>query len=69
MEAKMVCKWYSVCPLRRYEREGRIGPVWAEKYCKPDDGWMECERYKLEERGIYHPDFMLPDGTMDETLG
>jgi hypothetical protein len=49
--------------------EGRIGTIWAEKYCKPDDGWMECERYKLEEQGIYHPDFMLPDGTMEQELG
>jgi hypothetical protein len=65
----MACKWYSVCRLRRYERESRIGSVWAEKYCKPDDGWMECERYKLEERGVYHPDRMLPDGTMEQRLG
>ena len=65
----MTCKWYGVCPLRRYETEGRIALVWAEKYCKSDDGWMECERYKLEERSIYHPDNMLPDGTLDETFG
>jgi hypothetical protein len=64
----MTCKWYSVCPLRRYEREDRIGTIWAEKYCKSDDGWIKCERYKLEERGIYHPDKMLPDGTIDQKL-
>jgi hypothetical protein len=65
----MACKWYRICPLRRHEREGKISPYWAEKYCKSDDGWMKCERYKLEERGIYHPDNMLPDGTMENKLG
>ena len=68
METKMACKWYNVCPLRKHEREGKIGSVWAEKYCKSDDGWMECERYKLEEQGTYHPDSMLPDGTIDQKL-
>jgi hypothetical protein len=34
-----------------------------------DAGWVECERYKLEEKGICHPDYMLPDGTMGQGLG
>jgi DNA polymerase len=65
----MPCKWYSVCPLRKYEREGRISLVWAEKFCESDDVWIACERYKLEEQNIYHPDHMLPDGTMGQGLG
>jgi len=65
----MTCKWYSVCPLRRHEKEGRISVTWAEKYCKSGDGWMECERYKLEERGIYHADNMLPDGSIVRMFG
>ena len=64
----MVCKWYSVCPLRRHEKKGKIDLSWAEQYCKPNDGWKECRRYKLEEQGIYHPDNMLPNGLVDETL-
>jgi len=64
----MVCKWYSVCPLRKYEREGKIHSIWAKIYCKSDDGWMKCERYKMEEQGTYHPDNMLPDGAIKETL-
>jgi hypothetical protein len=64
----MACKWYSICPLRRYEREGRIGSVWVEKYCKPEDNWIKCERCKLEERSIYHPDNMMPDGTINHKL-
>lgn len=46
-----------------------MGSIWAEKYCQSDDGWMACERYRLEEQGIYHPDNMLPDGTINQTLG
>jgi hypothetical protein len=30
---------------------------------------MVCERYKLEERNIYHPDNLLPDGTINQTPG
>jgi hypothetical protein len=30
---------------------------------------MKCERFKLEEKGIYHPDNMLPDGTMVQSPG
>jgi hypothetical protein len=68
MEVKMACKWYRVCPLRRHERESKISRVWAEKYCTSEDGWKKCERYKLEEQATYHPDNMLPDGTIEETL-
>jgi len=64
----MGCKWYSVCPLRRHEKEGKIDSRWAEKYCKTDDGWSKCKRYELEEQGIYHGDNMLPDGSIDNTL-
>jgi len=27
-----------------------------------------CIRYQIEERGEPHPDWMLPDGTLDEKL-
>ncbi|MBN2312850.1 MAG: hypothetical protein JXM79_02905 [Sedimentisphaerales bacterium] len=64
----MACKWYHVCPLRRHERNGKISLHWSETYCQSDDGWLTCERYKLEEQGITHPDTMLPDGTVDPTL-
>lgn len=64
----MVCKWYSVCPLRGHEEEGKINLRWAEQYCRSNDGWRQCERYRLEEQGVYHPDNMMPDGSIDETL-
>jgi len=60
------CKWYFVCPIKRFYEEGRLDKKWVELYCKGD--WESCVRYQIEERGEYHPDWMLPDGTIDEGL-
>jgi len=64
----MSCKWYSVCPMREFERQGRIDSKWAKKYCKTDDNWQNCKRYQLQEQSVYHPDNMLPNGEIDETI-
>jgi uracil-DNA glycosylase family 4 len=60
------CKWFPVCPMKRYYVEGKLGKEWIERYCKGD--WESCKRYQLEERREVHPDWMLPDGTIDENL-
>ena len=60
------CKWYQVCPMKRFYEEGNLDKKWIELYCKGD--WKSCVRYQMEERGEPHPDWMLPDGTMDENL-
>lgn len=60
------CKWYPVCPIRRYYEMGKIERKWVELYCKGN--WESCVRYQMEEKGEYHPDWMLPDGTIDKTL-
>lgn len=65
---KMGCKWYSVCPLRIFEKQGKLDSRWAEKYCKSDDNWKNCKRYQLESQRVPHPHNMLPDGKIDETL-
>ncbi len=64
----MTCKWYSACPLRWFEKEGKIDKSWGQKYCKTDTNWQKCKRYQLEEKGVYHPDNMMPDGTLDEEI-
>lgn len=61
------CKWYSLCQIRWYLEEGQLEREWIELYCKGD--WEDCVRYQKEESGIYHPDWMLPDGSIDEGLG
>ena len=60
------CKWYPVCPMKRFYEEGKLDKKWIELYCKGD--WESCVRYQMEERGEPHPDWMLPDGTLDEKL-
>jgi DNA polymerase len=62
----MACPWHSVCPLRRLEREGQLPDSWARDYCKTTDNWRRCRRYQLEEQGIPHSDYMLPNGQIDE---
>ncbi|MHA1294235.1 MAG: uracil-DNA glycosylase, partial [Promethearchaeota archaeon] len=55
-----VCKWYNCCPIKRYVEKGKLKRKWIEKYCLI--GNKNCVRYKLEEKGISHPDNMLPNG-------
>ena len=60
------CKWYVVCPMKRFYEQGKLDKRWIELYCKGD--WESCVRYQMEEEGKFHPDWMLPDGTLDERL-
>ena len=60
------CKWYEVCPMKKYYEKGILDKKWIELYCKGD--WESCIRYHLEENGKAHADHMLPDGTLDEKL-
>jgi hypothetical protein len=60
------CKWFDVCPMKYFWQRGKLNSSWIENYCKNNgDG---CVRYELEENGIYHPDNMLPNGEIDESL-
>jgi uracil-DNA glycosylase family 4 len=60
------CKWYPACPMKRYYEKGVLDKKWIDLYCRGD--WENCVRYHLEERGEPHPDWMLPDGHMDDYL-
>lgn len=60
------CKWYPVCPLKRFYEEGRLDKKWVEEYCKGD--WESCARYQMEEEGKPHPDNMLPNGKIVKNL-
>ncbi len=62
----MLCKWINVCPLRRYEKEGKLSLKWKKEYCEKD--YKKCKRYQAEEHGKYHPDNMLPSGEIEEKL-
>jgi uracil-DNA glycosylase family 4 len=60
------CKWYSMCPMKWYFELGRLERKWIELYCKGI--WEDCVRYQKEANGIYHQDWMLPDGSIDNDL-
>lgn len=60
------CKWYQVCPMKKYYEDKRLDKKWVELYCKGD--WESCIRYHMEENGNTHPDYMLPDGTLNKKL-
>lgn len=60
------CKWYPMCPMKVFYEEGKLNKKWIELYCKGD--WESCIRYQMEEEGQEHPDWMLPDGSIDERL-
>ena len=62
----LMCKWYQVCPMKKFHEEGLLDSYWVENYCFGDN--KKCVRYQMEERGEYHPDNMLPDGTIDNQL-
>lgn len=63
---KRVCRWYIACPMKRFYEEGKLEREWVVKYCMGD--YKHCVRYKLEEAGIPHPDDMLPNGEIEESL-
>ncbi len=65
MTANM-CQWYSCCPMRRFYRKGLLKRKWIDAYCQGN--WHQCVRYRMESEGRYHPDWMLPDGSLEESL-
>ena len=60
------CKWYPVCPMRRFYKQGRLAGEWIQYYCLGDN--HRCVRYRMEAEGRPHPDNMLPDGSIDPDL-
>jgi hypothetical protein len=66
MPNKKHCKWYLVCPMRRFTEAGMLDSRWVEEYCLV--GNRSCVRYQLEAAGKPHPDNMLPNGEIDESL-
>ncbi|WP_371801636.1 uracil-DNA glycosylase [Candidatus Lokiarchaeum ossiferum] len=63
---KSVCKWYLVCPIKYYTDKGLLDSKWVNNYCLVAN--PKCVRYQMENTGQIHPDNMLPDGSIDETL-
>jgi hypothetical protein len=60
------CKWYPVCPMKRFYEEGKLEKFWIEKYCMGNN--LKCVRYQMEEQGEPHPDNLLPNGEIRKDL-
>ncbi len=60
------CKWFAVCPIREFTENGKLDSYWIENYCLVSN--ESCVRYQMEEKGKYHPDNMLPDGEIADSL-
>jgi len=52
--------------MKRFYEEGKLDRKWIEEYCMGD--YTHCVRYRLEEAGTPHPDNMLPNGEIMESL-
>jgi hypothetical protein len=62
------CIWYDqTSGMKRAYDKGLLDKKWIENYCL--NGGKDCIRKKrFEEEGYVSPDYVLPDGTVDEKL-
>ncbi|MBN2600884.1 MAG: uracil-DNA glycosylase [Candidatus Marinimicrobia bacterium] len=52
--------------MKRFYDAGFLAEKWIHDYCCGN--WKRCVRYDMEESGRFHPDNMLPDGSIDRDL-
>lgn len=65
---KNLCKWYDeTSAIKRAYDLGILDKKWVENYCW--NGGKNCVRKKrFEEEEYVSPDYVLPNGTVDEDL-
>ncbi|MBN1505313.1 MAG: hypothetical protein JW955_00620 [Sedimentisphaerales bacterium] len=68
MVGKRVCRWYdSTSGMKRAFDRGLLDRKWIDDYCLR--GGQGCVRKRrFEHEGYISPDYVLPDGSVDETL-
>jgi len=66
MAGKNVCRWYDeTSGIKRAYDAGKIDFHWIEDYCFK--GGKDCVRkQRWEGEGYVSPDWVMPDGTVDE---
>jgi hypothetical protein len=52
--------------MKYFYEAGKLDRKWIEDYCHGN--WRACIRYQMEEKGEPHPDNMLPNGQIDNSL-
>jgi len=65
---KNLCRWYDeTSAMKRAYDQGKLDKKWLKNYCW--NGGKGCIRKKrFEGEGYISPDYVLPDGTIDENL-
>ena len=63
---KSECIWYEVCPIKEFYEEDAIDEFWLREYCWGDSG--KCVRRRMEDKGEYVSDNVMPDGTRNKEL-
>ena len=68
MKEDNVCPWYDeTSGIKRAVDRGLLDEKWVEEYCL--NGGKNCVRKRrFENEGYISPDYVLPDGTVDENL-
>jgi len=68
VDRRNVCRWYDeTSGMKRAYDRGLLDRMWVEEYCfKGGRGCVRKERF--EKDGYVSPDYVLPDGRVDETL-
>ena len=63
-----LCPWYNATSaIKRAYDQGKTSKKWVEDYCW--NGGNGCVRKKrFEEDGYVSPDYIMPDGSIDEAL-
>ena len=62
------CRWYNdTSGMKRAYDAGKLQRSWIDDYCLK--GGKKCIRKaRFEDEGYVSPDYVLPDGTVDEEL-
>jgi len=63
-----ICKWYNeTSDMKRAFDKGLLKEKWIVKYCMNNGN--DCVRkQRFEEEGFVSPNYVLPDGTIDDKL-
>jgi len=67
ISSKVKCKYFSICLLRKFEKNHQIDNTWRKQYCQ--GLFTKCRRYLDSKQKISHPDNMLPDGSIISKYG
>jgi len=66
--SKGICRWYDeTSGMKRAYDKGLLDKKWIEHYCL-NEGSNCVRKKRFEQEGYVSPDYVLPDGTVDENL-